>query len=336
MTYKIFSDTTFFGRTNELKKITYNALIGKNTLIIGKKGIGKTSLIEQTINILNGTIHRIDISPTTLAHEFKDIRSAQRLRLAWQGKIKILKIDLSKTKSTILTEITQTLYKNNDLEDPENSIEITPDGTITLKTKSAQNIILKSIKGKDYILFIDDLDTATAQLSEFILQLAKTSTIIATTTELKNDKRLKHLYSMFEKIELKELNKETSKNLIDYLIQKYLPDIKPDKKEFLKNEVLRTSKGNPNIIKATLSQAIAKKHIQDDDIRELRKQEETEYINLGPFFAILLGSITIVKILQIGLENRETYILLSIFSFLAYLTIRVFRYFFLFRPQRKK
>jgi AAA+ ATPase superfamily predicted ATPase len=52
---KIFHDNAFFGRENELKKIIFNALVGKNTLIIGKKGIGKTSLLEQAINIITGT-----------------------------------------------------------------------------------------------------------------------------------------------------------------------------------------------------------------------------------------------------------------------------------------
>jgi hypothetical protein len=330
---KIFLDNAFFGRETELKKIIFNALIGKNTLIIGKKGIGKTSLLEQAINIITGTTHKIEFSPTVLEKEFNDVRISQRLRQAWERKIKTLKIDLTKTKSTLFTEIIQTIYSNRDLEDPENAVEITPDGSISIKTKTAQSVIIKS---KDYIIFIDDLDLASAQLAEFILDLAQASTIIATTSELKNDKRLKHIYAMFEKINLEELPKETAIKLINYLINKHLSHLKGDKREFLKNEVLHISKGNPNLIKATLSQAIAKKHIQDDDIRDLRKQEELEYINLGPFFGFLIGSITIVKILQIGLENRETYILLSIFSFLAYLTIRIFRYFFLFRPQRRK
>jgi len=330
---KIFLDNAFFGRETELKKIIFNALVGKNTLIIGKKGIGKTSLLEQAINIITGTTHKIEFSPTILEKEFNDVRISQRLRQAWERKIKTLKIDLTKTKSTLFTEIIQTLYSNRDLEDPENAAEIAPDGSISIKTKTAQGVIIKS---KDYIIFIDDLDLASAQLAEFILDLAQASTIIATTSELKNDKRLKHIYAMFEKINLEELPKETSIKLINYLIDKHLSHLKEDKREFLRNEVLHISKGNPNLIKATLSQVIAKKHIQDDDIRELRKQEELEFINLGPFFSFLIGSITIVKILQIGLENRETYILLSIFSFLAYLTIRVFRYFFLFRPQRKK
>jgi MoxR-like ATPase len=63
---KIFLDNAFFGRETELKKIIFNALVGKNTLIIGKKGIGKTSLLEQAINIITGTTHKIEFSPTVL------------------------------------------------------------------------------------------------------------------------------------------------------------------------------------------------------------------------------------------------------------------------------
>ncbi len=336
MSNSIFLDPKFFGRKDELKKIIINSLLGKNTLLIGKRGIGKTALIEQAIAILTGTIHRIDISPTSLSTEFKDIRLAHRLKSAWKGEIKIIKADLTKNKSNLFSDIIQTLYQNNDLEDTEEIVEISQEGTITIKTKTAPQVIIKSIKNKNYIFFIDDLDLATSQLLEFISDLLQTSTVIATTTELKNEKKLKHIYSMFEKIELKELDSENSQKLTDYLIQTYIPELEPAKREFLRNEVLRTSRGNPTLIKSMLSHASAQKHLKEEDIKKLRTLEESEYINLGPFFAFLIGSITIIKILQIGLENRETYILLSIFSFLAYLTIRIFRYFFLFRPQRRK
>ena len=332
----IFLDTKFFGRKEELKKIIINALLGKNTLIIGKKGIGKSALLEQAISIITGATHRIDISPTALAEEFKDIRLSQRLKSAWKKEIKIIKADLTKPKANLFTDIIQTLYQNNDIENTDEVIDITPDGTITIKAKIAPQVIIKSIKNKNYIFFIDDLDLATQQTIEFIFDLLQSSTVIATTTELKNEKKLKALYSMFEKIELKELDTESSRKLTDYLIQTYIPELEPEKRELLRNEVLRTSRGNPTLIKSMLSHATAQKHLKEEDIKKLRALEEAEFINLGPFFAFLIGSITIIKILQIGLENRETYILLSIFSFLAYLTIRVFRYFFLFRPQRKK
>jgi hypothetical protein len=55
---------------------------------------------------------------------------------------------------------------------------------------------------------------------------------------------------MFEKINLEELPKETAIKLINYLIDKHLSHLKGDKREFLKNEVLHISKGNPNLDKS--------------------------------------------------------------------------------------
>ena len=172
---------------------------------------------------------------------------------------------------------------------------------------------------------------------EFIINLVRSSiTVIATTSEIQDSKKIKHLTAQFEKIELKEFDKQTTQEMINYITQKYLPHAPKDIATFLKNEVERISKGNPTIIKSLFAQAIAQKHLTEEEIKKLRALEEREYINLGPFFAILIGSITIVKILQIGLENRETYILLSILSFITYLIIRIFRYFLLFKPQRKR
>ena len=332
----LYQDKTFFGRREELKKIVVNALLGKNTVIIGKRGVGKSSLIDQAISILNGSIHRIDISPGVLANEYKDIRLAQRLQATWKNEIKIMKIELSKTKSTIFTEIIETLYKNNDLDNTEELVSISPDGTIAIQVKNAPPVIVKSISTKNYIIFIDDLESASSQMIDFVISLARSATIIATTSEIQDSKKMKHLLSQFEKIELKELDKQTTQEMINYITQKYLPHTDKNIADFLKNEAERVSKGNPTIIKALFSQAIAQKHLTEDEIKKLRTLEEREYINLGPFISILIGSTTIIKILQIGLENRETYILLSILSFIAYLTIRIFRYFLLFRPQRKK
>jgi AAA+ ATPase superfamily predicted ATPase len=111
--------TPFFGRETELKKIIFNALVGKNTLIIGKKGIGKTSLLEQAINIITGTTHKIEFSPTVLEKEFNDVRISQRLRQAWERKIKTLKIDLTKTKSTLLPKLSKPSIQTETLKTPK-------------------------------------------------------------------------------------------------------------------------------------------------------------------------------------------------------------------------
>lgn len=333
-----FNDNKFFGREKELKKLVINILLKKHTLIIGKKGIGKSTLAQQAISIVNGSIHRIDISPTTIANEFNNLQLALKLKQTQQNKIKILKINTTKTNSTIFNEIIYQLQQNKDLINIQHTPQNDQNKITNLQIKNAHQIIIKSLENKNYIILIDDIDIATPTILNLIHDLitSTTTTIIATSTEIKHERKIKPLYPLFDKIELKELQKETAENLTNYLIQTFLPNLQPEKKQFLKYEIARNAKGNPTIIKSIIAHACSQKHLKDEDIKNLRKLEEKEYINLGPVFSLMLGLFTITKILQIGLENRETYILLSILAFLSYLTIRIFRYFFLFRPQRKK
>lgn len=362
-----FSDKTFFGRIPELKKLVTNILLGKHTLVIGKKGIGKTTLIEESAAIVKGSIHHIELSPANLAKEFNDVRIAHRLKESWkfyspttmqfpllpgEGRdevvpIKMITVDFTDNKSNVMQEIIQQIYNFNDIQDADELFEFTTledadDLAVTqtkLKVKALpllKDQMLKSIVTKNYRLFIDNLDSITPALIDFLTELLKATTVIATATQLRNEQKLKPLYASFDKIELEALDKCISREMVTYLIDKYVEHSPASERDFLINEIARSSKGNPNLIKSMISQAHAEKFVTDNDIKDLRKHEDLEFINLGPAFSFLLGLITVVKILQIGLQNREAYILLSIFSFLAYLTIRVFRYFFLFRPQRKK
>jgi energy-coupling factor transporter ATP-binding protein EcfA2 len=371
-----FSDKTFFGRIPELKKLVANILLGKHTLVVGKKGIGKTRLIEEAAAIVKGSIHHIELSPANLAREFNDVRIAHRLKEAWnfyspttmqlplplgEGRgegisrsaarcsspIKMIAVDFTDNKSNVMQEIIQQIYNFNDIQDADElfefaTLEDADDLTVTqtkLKVKAIPQLkdqMLKSIVTKNYRFFIDNLDSITPGLIDFLTELLKATTVIATATQLRNEQKLKPLYASFDKIELEQLDNSISREMITYLVDKYVEHSPDSERDFLINEVVRSSKGNPNLIKSMISQAHAEKFVTDNDIKDLRKHEDLEFINLGPAFSFLLGLITVVKILQIGLQNREAYILLSIFSFLAYLTIRVFRYFFLFRPQRKR
>jgi hypothetical protein len=246
-----------------------------------------------------------------------------------------------------MQEIIQQIYNFNDIQDADelfefSTLEDADDLTVTqtkLKVKSLPQLkdqMLKSIVKKNYRFFIDNLDSITPGLIDFLTELLKATTVIATATQLRNEQKLKPLYASFDKIELEELDKNISRDMITHLVDEYVKHSPDSEREFLINEVARSSKGNPNLIKSMITQVHAEKFVTDNDIKDLRKHEDFEFINLGPVFAFFLGLITVIKILQIGLQNREAYILLSIFSFLAYLTIRVFRYFFFFRPQRKK
>jgi len=123
------------------------------------------------------------------------------------------------------------------------SLSISPDGTITVQVKNAPSVVVKSLTAKNYIVFIDNLKSASSQMIEFIINLVRSSiTEIATTSEIQDSKKIKHLTAQFEKIELKEFDKQTTQEMINYITQKYLPDSPKDIATFLKNEVERISK----------------------------------------------------------------------------------------------
>jgi hypothetical protein len=69
-------------------------------------------------------------------------------------------------------------------------------------------------------------------------------------------------------------------------------------------------------------------------VRELGRVEEGEYFNMGPVYIYGASVFTLFKIFSIGLDNTDFYIYFSALGFLVYLTFRVFRNFFLFRPQK--
>jgi len=361
----VFSDPKFFGRTLELKRLIVNILIGKHTLITGKKGIGKTRLVEEAVSIIKGKVHKIDITPRLISREFNDIRLAKRLKDSWEfysylqskkpstprealfnqftDHTKIVVSDASLTKSSFIHDMIQQIYNYRDIEFPDDLFDIQSDAeeeTLTVKTKSIhdlQQIIIKSIDSKRYCVIIDNIDALTSSMVPFLTELIKTTTIVATFCGIREEKKLRPVISSFEKIDLTNLDKSSANLMTEYLIDKYIPgDLHPVRKKLLKNEVTRTARGNPHLIKSIIQQAQAEKYIKERNIKKFRSYEDTEYINLGPVYALLIGTLTVLKILQLGLQNREAYILLSIFSFIGYLIFRVFRYFFYFRPQRRR
>jgi hypothetical protein len=102
-------------------------------------------------------------------------------------------------------------------------------------------------------------------------------------------------------------------------------------------QVLKSAGGNPHLIRTMLIQGVKDgAAIGGEELGRLRRFEEGEYFNMGPVYIFGAGVFTLLKIFSIGMDNREFYIHFSALGFLMYLTFRVFRNFFLFRPQRNR
>jgi hypothetical protein len=76
------------------------------------------------------------------------------------------------------------------------------------------------------------------------------------------------------------------------------------------------------------------RNVNAEEIRKLRRTEEGDFFNMGPVYIFSAGIFTIFRIFSLGTDNKEFYIYFSALGVLVYLTFRIFRAFFLFRPQK--
>jgi glutamine amidotransferase-like uncharacterized protein len=102
------------------------------------------------------------------------------------------------------------------------------------------------------------------------------------------------------------------------------------------NEILNAAAGSPFHVKNLLYRAATRKVLGSREIRAFRGTEEGPFFNMGPLYMIAAGVLTAVKFFSVGAEKREHYIYYSAIGFMLYLSFRVFRSFFVFRPQRRK
>jgi hypothetical protein len=106
--------------------------------------------------------------------------------------------------------------------------------------------------------------------------------------------------------------------------------------ELFVREVLKTADGNPHRIRSLVWHGSRQPSLDREAIRKFRREEEGELFNMGPIYIFGASVFTLYKIFSIGLDNRESYIYFSALGFLVYFAFRVFRNFFIFRPQREE
>ena len=326
-------DTTFFGRTEELYQLVRNLQRGRHALIVGDKGIGKTRLMLEAKWILSGRTKRIDFSSSVITQ----IRSQLGIRIN-PNQYKILYIEHSSPMGDCLKEMAEKLFYNGDLHveiDDERADwqavkkHLSGYGSIKLQSKIFEGI---SQSNKPYLIFFDNYDRISPSQQKFIETLLNISVICTAVVQLKENFLFKRIWASFDRIDLEPLPEQLSTQLIDYYFSNYQMHI-ADRELYLR-EILKASNGNPFYIKNMLWHGSREKFVSGEEIRKLRQLDEGHYFNMGPIYIFGVGVFTLFKIFSIGMDNQEFYIYFSALGFFAYLVFRVFRAFFLFRPQK--
>ncbi len=327
-------DPTLFGRSTELYLLVRNLQSGRHTLLVGPKGIGKTRLMVEASAILTGKVKRIEFTSAIMSR----ITGQLGIRVR-PDQYKVLYIMRSSPLGDCLKEMAELLFLNQDLPpdltgDPPAHWPAVKRRFVAAGSVRQQDIICSSLTAasRPYLIFFDSLDRIAPIHQVFLEKLLTIAVICAAIVQVKPAFHFRKIWASFSRIDLEPLPEKECAELIDYYLRNYPVGVID--RALYRREILKSAHGNPFLIKSLIWHGSREKHLGTEEIRKLRRLEEGDLFNMGPIYIFAASILTLSKIFSLGTGNREFYIYFSALGFLVYLTFRVFRTFFLFRPQK--
>jgi hypothetical protein len=201
-------------------------------------------------------------------------------------------------------------------------------------TVDLQELILRSLSasGTGHLFFLDSLDRIGPSHVGLLEMLLREAVVCAGTAHFREGAHFRKIWSAFIRIDVPPLTDQESGQLVNHLLQHYRIPVQDP--EAYRREVIKSSAGNPYHIRNMVWLGSREKRVTREELSRVRRVEEGEYFNMGPLYIFAASMFTMAKIFSLGTDNREFYIYFSALGFLVYMAFRVFRTFFLFRPQR--
>ena len=321
--------------SEELYELTHNLQRGRHTLLVGEKGIGKSRLMLEARKILSGRTQRIEFSGgvtvTPPGHLHQRIRPDQ---------YNILYIEHPTPMGDLIKEIAEQLHSQGNLrlgeEEERQDWAVMKKHLTKLGSMKAQAFLLEAVSRSEraHLIFFDNLDRISPTQQAFLEALLNSAVVCAAVVQMKDQFIYKRIWASFTRIEIGPFPPEVSMKLIDHFLDNY--PIRVIDRELYRREVLKAGNGNPFLIKNLIWHTSRERHVGLEDIRGIRRIEEGPFFNMGPIYIFVASMFTIFKIFSLGTNNPEFYIYFSALGFLVYLTFRIFRTFFLFRPHRQR
>jgi len=311
------SEVPFVGRGRELARCVHLLARGRHTLLVGPKGVGKSHLMREAVSVLSGA------RPL--------ITQAGPLEKTTRQTILLLRCA---PLGDLLRELLEKLHRLGGLALAESRAlswdavrkMLAGRGSVAL-----QELALLSLETDRYLLVLDDLDRMTPAYQDLVEGMLSRAVLCAAVTHLRDAVHFRTIWSSFTRLDLAPLPEPAAEELARRLIERY--GVSRNSSELFLREVVRSGAGNPHRIRSLSWHGSRERPLLPSDIRAFRREHGADLFNMGPVYIFAASVFTLYKIFSIGLDNRESYIYFSAMGFLVYFMFRVFRNFFLFRPQ---
>ncbi len=321
----------FLHREKELAELLRVLTRGKHALIIGEKGVGKTRLMQEAMNCLQGSSKMLGLigRKNGLLHwNSGELRKRCNLFMLHVSPLSVL-----------LKEMARELHERRLLRIqgavPEGEWSEAKKSLTGMGIVAFQECIVESLKevSPPACIFLDSLDRLTTTSQEFLEALLGVAVVCAGVVQPKTAFQFKKIWASFTRIPLDPFGRSETRRLVEELLRRH--SVKVLDVDLFVNQILKSAGGNPFQVRNLLWQTSRDRHVGLRDIRTLGKTEAGEYFNMGPLYIMLASVLTLSRIFSFGTDNREFYIYFSALGFVVYLLFRVFRTFFLFKPQRR-
>lgn len=331
------TDPLLVGRGVLLVELCRRVQAGRHVLLVGEAGVGKTRLLEELCAIAAGT-------PFPLTAD--EARAARRKEAVLAG-VTAVYVPEAGPQGRFVDALGQALLSRGALALPDVPPHFRQAACTEYDWKEVkkavptvaerEQMLMQSMEelpdalsGGRLVLVLDGLDRATVTVARLLAHLQKHATVVGAARSIPQPGALRRFFQAFGRVDIEPLDAEASAHLVGHLM--LACSIHAADPRHMMREVLRRGEGNPAALRAMLYDAAQTKTVSSQDIRDLQARDDAPYFNMGLVYVFVLVAASLVRVLMIGMRSTDLYVVLTLFTVLGFLVLRVFRPFFAWQP----